>query len=234
MRILLVEDDKRQAEFIRRGLEQEGGCVDHAADGEQGLSLALSTTYDLFIFDLMLPGKDGISLIRDIRAKGITTPILVLSARNSVDDRVQGLRSGGDDYLVKPFAFSELVARLEALHRRATGLAEPDQLSVADLHMDLQRHKVRRGDCSIDLQPKEYVLLEYLMRNAGRVVSKTMIMEHVWDYNFDPQTNVVEARISRLREKVDRPFEHHLIHTVRGIGYVLKNEPQQLASNQTD
>ncbi len=234
MRVLLVEDDKRQAEFIQRGLAQQGDCVDHAADGEQGLSLGLSTTYDLFIFDLMLPGKDGIALIRDIRAKGITTPILVLSARNSVDDRVQGLRSGGDDYLVKPFAFSELVARLEALHRRATGLAEPDQLSVADLHMDLQRHKVRRDDCSIDLQPKEYVLLEYLMRNAGRVVSKTMIMEHVWDYNFDPQTNVVEARISRLREKVDRPFEHHLIHTVRGIGYVLKHEPKQLAPNQTD
>ena len=227
MRVLLVEDDKRQAEFIRRGLEQEGACIDHAADGELGLSLALSATYDLFIFDLMLPGKDGISLIHDIRAKGISSPILVLSARNSVDDRVQGLRAGGDDYLVKPFAFSELVARLEALHRRATGLAEPDQLCVADLHMDLQRHKVRRGDCSIDLQPKEYVLLEYLMRNAERVVSKTMIMEHVWDYNFDPQTNVVEARISRLREKVDRPFEQHLIHTVRGIGYVLKHGRQE-------
>ncbi len=227
MRILLVEDDKRQAEFIRRGLEQQGDCVDHAADGEQGLSLALSTTYDLYIFDLMLPGKDGISLIRDIRAKGVGAPILVLSARNSVDDRVQGLRAGGDDYLVKPFAFSELVARLEALHRRATGLAEPDRLRVADLHMDLQRHKVRRGDCAIDLQPKEYLLLEYLMRHAGRVVSKTMIMEHVWDYNFDPQTNVVEARISRLREKVDRPFESQLIHTVRGIGYVLKHAGQQ-------
>jgi len=162
-----------------------------------------------------------------VRSKGVTTPILVLSARNSVDDRVQGLRAGGDDYLVKPFAFSELVARLDALHRRATGLAEPAHLSVADLHMDLQRHKVFRGDSmnsnkAIDLQPKEYVLLEYLMRNAGRVVSKTMIMEHVWDYNFDPQTNVVEARISRLREKVDRPFEHCLIHTVRGIGYVLE------------
>jgi len=223
MRILLVEDDKRQAEFIRRGLEQEGDCVDHAADGNQGFTVALSAPYDLFIVDLMLPGRDGIALIRDIRAKGVTTPILVLSARNSVDDRVQGLRAGGDDYLVKPFAFSELVARLDALHRRATGLAEPARLYVADLQMDLQRHKVSRGHTPIALQPKEYVLLEYLMRNAGRVVSKTMIMEHVWDYNFDPQTNVVEARISRLREKVDRPFELHLIHTVRGVGYVLEN-----------
>jgi len=222
MRVLLVEDDERQAEFIRRGLEQEGACIDHASDGEQGLNLAVSAPYDVFIFDLMLPLRDGLSLIHAVRGKGISTPILVLSARNSVDDRVQGLRAGGDDYLVKPFAFSELVARLDALHRRATGLAEPARLSVADLSMDLQRHKAFRGDIPLDLQPKEYVLLEYLMRNSGRVVSKTMIMEHVWDYNFDPQTNVVEARISRLREKVDRPFEIHLIHTVRGIGYVLE------------
>jgi len=222
MRVLLVEDDERQAEFIRRGLEQEGACIDHAPDGEQGLNLAISAPYDVFIFDLMLPVRDGLSLIHAVRGKGISTPILVLSARNSVDDRVQGLRAGGDDYLVKPFAFSELVARLDALHRRATGLAEPARLSVADLSMDLQRHKAFRGDIPLDLQPKEYVLLEYLMRNSGRVVSKTMIMEHVWDYNFDPQTNVVEARISRLREKVDRPFEIHLIHTVRGIGYVLE------------
>jgi len=222
MRILLVEDDEKQAEFIRRGLEQEGACIDHAIDGEQGLKIALSAPYDLFVFDLMLPRMDGLSLIHAVRKKGITTPILVLSARNSVDDRVQGLRVGGDDYLVKPFAFSELVARLDALHRRATGLAEPARLSVADLSMDLQRHKVFRGSKAIDLQPKEYVLLEYLMRNTGRAVSKTMIMEHVWDYNFDPQTNVVEARISRLREKVDRPFECSLIHTVRGIGYVLE------------
>ena len=221
--MLLVEDDERQAEFIRRGLEQEGACIDHAPDGEQGLNLAVSASYDVFIFDLMLPLRDGLSLIHAVRGKGISTPILVLSARNSVDDRVQGLRAGGDDYLVKPFAFSELVARLDALHRRATGLAEPARLSVADLTMDLQRHKAFRGDLPLDLQPKEYVLLEYLMRNAGRVVSKTMIMEHVWDYNFDPQTNVVEARISRLREKVDRPFETHLIHTVRGIGYVLES-----------
>jgi len=223
MRILLVEDDPRQASFIIQGLRQEGMNLDHAIDGEDGLNFVLTASYDIFVIDLMLPKKNGIALIHDIRSKGISTPILVLSARNSVDDRVQGLRAGGDDYLVKPFAFSELVARLEALHRRATGLAEPDQLSIADLSMDLQRHKVSRADAPLDLQPKEYVLLEYLMRNAGRVVSKTMIMEHVWDYNFDPQTNVVEARISRLREKVDRPFETPLIHTVRGIGYVLES-----------
>ena len=223
MRILLVEDDKQQAAFITKGLQQDGACIDHASDGEEGLILALSCPYDLFVFDLMLPIRDGLSLIHAVRAKGISTPILVLSARNSVDDRVQGLRAGGDDYLVKPFAFSELIARLNALHRRATGLSEPTQLNVADLFLDLQRHKVMRDGMTIDLQPKEYVLLEYLMRNTGRVVSKTMIMEHVWDYNFDPQTNVVEARISRLREKIDRPFQYQLIHTVRGVGYVVED-----------
>jgi len=222
MRILLVEDDVRQASFIIQGLKQQGLHMEHAKDGLEGLQCTTSNHYDIFIIDLMLPKKDGISLIHDLRSRGISAPILVLSARNSVDDRVQGLKAGGDDYLVKPFAFSELVARLEALHRRVTGLTEPDCLSVGDLSMDLPRHKVRRGDHSIDLQPKEYMLLEYLMRNAGRVVSKTMIMEYVWDYNFDPQTNVVEARISRLREKIDRPFEQCLIHTVRGVGYVLK------------
>ncbi|PCI45513.1 MAG: DNA-binding response regulator [Proteobacteria bacterium] len=224
MRILLVEDDEKQAQFIRYGLEQEGIYVDHAADGECALDLISSAApYDLFIFDLMLPHMDGLSLIHAVRSKGITTPILVLSARNSVDDRVQGLQVGGDDYLVKPFAFSELIARLDALHRRATGLAEPARLNVADLSMDLQRHNAFRNNKAIDLQPKEYVLLEYLMRNTGRVVSKIMIMEHVWNYNFDPQTNVVESRVSRLREKVDRPFEHPLIHTVRGVGYVLES-----------
>jgi len=175
MQILLVEDDERQAEFIQRGLEQEGACIDHAADGEQGLSMASSAPYDLFIFDLMLPRMDGLSLIHAVRAKGITTPILVLSARNSVDDRVQGLRVGGDDYLVKPFAFSELIARIDALHRRAIGLAKPSRLGVADLRMDLQRHKVFRDNKAIDLQPKEYVLLEYLMRNTGRVVSNQLL-----------------------------------------------------------
>jgi len=223
MRILLVEDDLKQAEFILRGLRQEGDIIDHASDGEQGLNMAVSMSYDVFIFDLMLPLRDGLSLIHEVRSKAITTPILILSARNSVDDRVRGLRAGGDDYLVKPFAFSELSARLEALYRRTIGGDDPISLCVGDLSMDLKRHKVFREEQVLDLQPKEYVLLEYLMRNAGRAVSKTMIMEHVWDYNFDPQTNVVEARISRLREKVDRPFEYSLIHTMRGVGYVLEN-----------
>ncbi len=221
MRVLLVEDDPRQAAFVIQGLKQEGMSVDHAKDGDEGLAFSMAAPYDAFIIDLMLPKKDGLSLIHDIRAKGITAPILILSARISVDDRVKGLQTGGDDYLVKPFAFSELLARLQALHRRATGLTEPDQLSVADLRFDLVRRKVFRGTTRLDLQPKEMALLEYLMRNTGRVVSKTMIIEHVWDFNFDPQTNVVEARISRLRDKVDKPFENALIHTVRGIGYVL-------------
>jgi len=223
MRILLVEDDLRQAEFILRGLRQEGDVIDHASDGKQGLNMVVSMSYDVFIFDLMLPLRDGLSLIHEVRNKAISTPILILSARNSVDDRVRGLRAGGDDYLVKPFAFSELSARLEALYRRTIGGDDPTSLCVGNLSMDLKRHKVFRKEQTLDLQPKEYVLLEYLMRNAGRAVSKTMIMEHVWDYNFDPQTNVVEARISRLREKVDRPFEYPLIHTMRGIGYVLEN-----------
>jgi len=223
MRVLLVEDDSRQATFVAQGLQREGISVDHAKDGNEGLAYAIAAPYDLFIIDLMLPKKDGLSLIHDIRAKGMMAPILILSARSSVDDRVKGLQSGGDDYLVKPFAFSELLARIQALHRRGTGLAEPDELCVADLRFDLIRRKVFRGATRIDLQPKELALLSYLMRNAGRVVSKTMIIEHVWDFNFDPQTNVVEARISRLREKVDRPFDHPLIHTVRGIGYVLED-----------
>jgi len=222
MRVLLVEDDTRQASFVTQGLKQEGMSVDHAKDGEEGLNFAIAAPYDMLVIDLMLPKKDGLSLIHDIRARGITAPILILSARISVDDRVKGLQTGGDDYLVKPFAFSELLARLQALHRRATGLTEPDQLSVADLRFDLVRRKVFRGTTRLDLQPKEMALLEYLMRNAGKVVSKTMIIEHVWDFNFDPQTNVVEARISRLRDKVDKPFENALVHTVRGIGYVLE------------
>ncbi len=225
MRILLVEDDEQQAEFIRCGLVREGASVDHAADGEQGLGLAVSVPYDLFVFDLMLPVRDGLSLIYAVREKGVTTPILVLSARNSVDDRVRGLRAGSDDYLVKPFAFSELVARLKALHRRATGLTDPEVLEVRDLRFDLRRRRVVRGSTQLDLQPKELALLEYLMRNAGRAISKTMIIAYVWNFNFDPQTNVVEARISRLREKVDKPFSHPLIHTVRGIGYVLEDRP---------
>jgi len=223
MRILLVEDDPRQAAFIMHGLEQEGNSIDHAIDGDEGLAFAISAPYDVFVTDLMLPKKDGLSLIYDIRAKGIVAPVLILSARNSVDDRVKGLQSGGDDYLVKPFAFSELLARIQALYRRATGIAESARLVLGTLRLDLQRRKAWRGEQVLDLQPKEFALLEYLMRNAGRVVSKTMIMEHVWDYNFDPQTNVVEARISRLREKIDRSFEKPFIHTIRGVGYILED-----------
>lgn len=222
MRILLIEDDLETARFIIKGLKQEGYAVDHAVDGEEGLYTAISEPYDAAIVDIMLPRLDGLSLVEKLRHKDIKTPVLILSARASVDDRVRGLQIGGDDYLVKPFAFSELVARIQALIRRATQTAEPAILTVGDLKMDIVKRKVYRAGKRIDLQPKEFALLEYLMRNAGRVVSKTMIMEHVWDYNFDPQTNVVEARICRLREKIDRPFGCPLIHTIRGVGYVLE------------
>ena len=224
MRILIVEDDIQVAAFIRKGLQQEGYAVDHAANGEDGLHLALTEPYDAAIVDIMLPKLDGISLIERVREKKITTPVLVLSARSSVDDRVRGLQSGGDDYLVKPFAFAELLARIQALIRRANAIAEPTTLTVGDLTLDIVKRKVTRGGIPIELQAKEFALLEYLMRNAGRIVSKTMIMEHVWDYNFDPQTNVVEARICRLRDKIDRSFEKKLIHTIRGAGYVLEEK----------
>ncbi|MBW1660299.1 MAG: response regulator transcription factor [Deltaproteobacteria bacterium] len=198
MRILIVEDDIQVAAFIRKGLQQEGYAVDHAANGEDGLHLALTEPYDAAIIDIMLPKLDGISLIERIRKEKITTPVLVLSARSSVDDRVRGLQSGGDDYLVKPFAFAELLARIQALIRRANAIAEPTTLTVGDLTLDIVKRKVTRGGIPIELQVKEFALLEYLMRNTGRIVSKTMIMEHVWDYNFDPQTNVVEARMRGL------------------------------------
>jgi two-component system, OmpR family, response regulator len=224
VRVLLVEDDFRTASFVAEGLRQEGFAVDHAADGEQGLQMATAGPYDAAIVDVMLPRLDGLSLIERLRARKDQTPVIVLSAKASVDDRIQGLHAGGDDYLVKPFAFAELLARLHAVIRRASKAPEPTSLSVGDLTLDLIRRKVARAGSRIDLQPKELALLEYLMRNAGRVVSKTMIMEHVWDYNFDPQTNVVEARICRLRDKVDRSFGARLIHTVRGVGYVLEDK----------
>ncbi len=222
MRILLVEDDAKIASFITKGLKAAGYAVDHAADGEKGLRMALSEPYDTAIIDIMLPKLDGLSLIERIRKEKIRTPILTLSAKGSIDDRVKGLQVGSDDYLTKPFAFSELLARVQALIRRASGASEPTRLSVSDLSMNLITREVTRGDKSVELQPIEFSLLEYLMRNAGRVVSKTMIMEHVWDYNFDPQTNVVESRICRLRDKIDRDSDKSLIHTVRGVGYVLK------------
>jgi len=222
MKILLVEDDEITASFIKKGLKQAGFSVEHSADGEDGLFHALHEPYDAAVIDIMLPKLDGLSLINEIRTRKVTTPVLVLSAKNTVDDRVRGLQTGGDDYLVKPFAFSELLARLQALIRRSTSVSEPTSLTVGDLSMDLLRRKVIRGGEEIELQPREFALLEYLMRNAGRVVSKTMIMEHVWDYNFDPHTNVVEARICRLRDKIDLSVENKLIHTIRGVGYVLE------------
>ncbi len=222
MRILLVEDDKAIASFVIRGMKEAGYAVDHAPDGAEGLSLALSEPYDAAIVDIMLPKMDGLSVIESMRSNKVTTPVIILSVKGSVEDRVRGLQIGSDDYLTKPFAFSELLARVQALIRRASGAAEPARLSVGDLSMNLINREVLRGGKRIDLQPMEFSLLEYLLRNAGRVVSKTMIMEHVWDYNFDPQTNVVESRICRLRDKVDRDFEKKLINTVRGVGYVLR------------
>lgn len=222
MRILIVEDDKQTALFISKGLRQEGFAVDLAFNGEDGLHRALTESYDAAVIDIMLPKLDGLALIDEMRRNNSEIPVIVLSAKSSVDDRINGLQAGGDDYLVKPFAFSELVARIHALIRRATRAGEPTALSVGDLKMDLARRKVYRKGVEIELQPKEFALLEYLMRNAGRVVSKTMIMEHVWDYNFDPRTTVVESRICRLRDKVDRPFGGNLIHTIRGVGYVLE------------
>jgi two-component system OmpR family response regulator len=222
MRILLIEDDRKIASFIVKGLKAAGYAVDHAPDGEEGLHLALTEPYDTAIVDIMLPKLDGLTLIGKMRAANVSTPVIILSAKGSVDDRVKGLQTGSDDYLTKPFAFSELLARVQALMRRAGGISEPTRLSLGDLSMNLITREVTRGGRKIELQPLEFSLLEYLMRNAGRVVSKTMIMEHVWDYNFDPQTNVVEARMSRLRDKINRGFDRKLIQTVRGVGYVLK------------
>jgi len=222
MRILVVEDDKKVASLIVKGLKQEGFAVDHAADGEDGLYLALNEPYDACIIDIMLPKLDGFNLIEKMRHQKINAPVIILSAKRSVDDRVKGLQTGSDDYLVKPFAFSELLARVQALIRRASAPALPTRLAVGDLHMDLLTREVFRGDQKIDLQPRKFALLEYLMRNAGRVVSKTMIMEHVWEYNFDPQTNVVDVLVCRLRNKMERDVEKKMIHTIRGVGYVLK------------
>lgn len=222
MRILLVEDDVKIASFVVKGLRAAGYAVDHAIDGENGLHMALTEPYDAAIIDIMLPKLDGLSVIEEMRKEGVNSPVIILSAKGSVDDRVRGLQKGSDDYMTKPFAFSELLARVQALIRRAGGHAETTRLTVGDLSMDLITREVTREGRKIELQPMEFSLLEYLMRNAGRVVSKTMIMEHVWDYNFDPQTNVVEARICRLRDKIDRDFSKKLIHTIRGVGYVLK------------
>jgi two-component system, OmpR family, response regulator len=222
MRILLVEDDERTATFIMKGLKQAGFVVEHVQDGKTGLYLAMIEQYDAAVVDIMLPLLDGLMLVERLREKKVALPVLILSAKGSVDDRVKGLQKGGDDYMVKPFAFTELLARIQALMRRSGGVNEPTSLIVGDLSLDLLRRKVFRAGKEIELQTKEFALLEYLMRNKGRVVSKTMIIEHVWDYNFDPQTNIVEARICRLRDKIERNFDRKLIHTIRGIGYLLE------------
>src|SRR6266404_7624688 len=220
MRILVVEDDPKIASFVANGLKQSGYAVDHSADGEEALIMAQTISYDALVVDLMLPKLDGLSLIQQLRAKGGALPVLILSAKAAVDDRVRGLQAGGDDYLTKPFAFSELLARIQALIRRATQTPEPTRLTVGDLTLDFLTRQVKRGSDKIELQPREFALLEYLMRNAGRTVTKTMILEHVWDYSFDPQTNVVDVLVHRLRAKVD-PDKTRL-HTIRGVGYVLR------------
>jgi two-component system OmpR family response regulator len=222
VRVLLIEDDRTIADFVLRGLREAGFAVDHEADGEAGLAAALRQPYDVAIVDVMLPQRDGLSLIDELRRRGNTTPVLILSARRSVDDRVKGLQAGGDDYLTKPFAFAELLARVQALVRRASRTPEPTTLTVDDLVLDLLTRRVTRGGTALDLRPREFALLEYLMRNAGKVVSKTMILSHVWEYSFDPQTNIVDVLVSRLREKIDRPFDKKVLHTVRGVGYVLE------------
>jgi two-component system OmpR family response regulator len=222
MRALLVEDDQTIATFVAKGLKEAGFTVDHAADGVTGLGLARQGPHDVAIVDHMLPALDGLSLIESMRRDGVRTPVLILSARQSVNDRVRGLTIGGDDYLTKPFAFPELLARVHALIRRSTGAPPATELAAGDLRLDLVSRRAVRAGREIELRPREFALLEYLMRNAGRVVSKTMILSHVWDYSFDPQTNVVDVLVFRLREKIDKGFPTKLIHTVRGAGYVLK------------
>ena len=222
VRLLLVEDDATIADFVEGGLREAGFAVERAADGRSGLELAAAGPFDAAIVDVMLPHMDGLALIDALRAKGIRTPVLILSAKRTVDDRVRGLQRGGDDYLTKPFDFAELLARVQALIRRATGASEPTRLVAGDLTLDLLTRKVQRGAQPIDLRPREFALLEYLMRNAGRVVSKTSILSHVWGYNFDPNTNVVDVLVSRLRDRIDKPFPAKLLHTVRGVGYVLR------------
>ncbi len=221
MRILLIEDDKVAAVYLIKGLTESGHVLDHATDGEDGLHMAMTGDYDVIVIDRMLPKRDGLTIIRMLRTDGKTTPVLVLSAMGEVDDRVEGLRAGGDDYLVKPYAFSELLARLDALIRRGQSFDMPGNLQVADLKLDIVTRRVTRADTTIQLQPRELLLLEYLMRHACQVVTRTMLLEQVWDFHFDPQTNVIDTQISRLRSKIDKGFDKPLLQTVRGIGYRL-------------
>jgi len=222
MRVLLIEDDPQVTAYLQKALGEVGAVIDHADDGREGLLMAAGADYDALIIDRMLPRLDGLAIVRTLRASGNHTPVLILSALGEVDDRVDGLRAGGDDYLVKPFAFAELHARLEALLRRGGGDSPETRLQVADLEMDLLTRTVTRSGTEIQLQPREFRLLEYLMRNAGQVVTRTMLLENVWDYHFDPQTNVIDVHISRLRAKIDRDFAPPLLHTVRGAGYMLR------------
>ncbi len=220
MRVLVVEDDAKIASFVVNGLKQSGFAVDRCTDGDEAHVLAGTTTYDAAVVDIMLPKLDGLNLVQKLRKEGVRVPVIFLSARASVDDRIKGLQAGGDDYLTKPFAFSELLARIQALIRRASNASEPTRLITGDLTLDLLNRAVTRGGDRIELQAREFALLEYLMRHTGRVVTKTMILEHIWDYSFDPQTNVVDVLVCRLRNKVDR--EKKMIHTIRGVGYVIK------------
>ena len=224
MRILLVEDDKKTAAFIAKGLQRAGFAVDHAANGEDGLHLALTEPYDAAVVDIMLPQQDGLTIVEELRRKKINTPVILLSAKRSVDDRIRGLQTGSDDYLTKPFAFSELLARVRALIRRASGAPEPTRLQVGELSLDLLKREARRGETKLELQPREFALLEYLMRHSGEAVSKTMLLEHIWGYEFDPQTNVVDVLVCRLRKKLETGSSEELIHTIRGVGYVMREE----------
>ena len=222
MRILVIEDDRDAASWLIKGLTESGHVIDHAANGEDGLAMAQENLHDILIVDRMLPKMDGLSIIRTLRAKGVTTPVLILSALSDVDERVKGLRAGGDDYLAKPYAFSELLARVEGLGRRSSQEPQETKLRAVDLEIDLLTRTVTRGGQTIPLQPREFKLLEYLMRNAGHIVTRTMLLENVWDYHFDPQTNVIDVHVSRLRSKIDKGFDEPLLQTVRGAGYMIR------------
>ena len=223
MRVLVIEDDRETAHFLQKSLKESGHSADVASDGEAGLEMAQGGTYDILIVDRMLPRLDGLTVVKTLRTEGCRTPVLILSALGDVDDRVKGLRAGGDDYLTKPYAYTELLARIEALGRRAVPEEQETRYAVGDLVLDRLSHRVTRAGEPIQLQPREYRLLEYLMKNAGQVVTRTMLLENVWDYHFEPQTNVIDVHVSRLRSKIDKGFDRPLLHTVRGAGYMVRD-----------